>query len=73
MTSNLIGGFSNRTLRPLVADLLGEPYPQARCCYDLRRLRLKGLIERVPRSNTYVLTADGQRFAIFYTRSTTGS
>ena len=68
ITSNLVGGFSNKTLRPLVAGLLGEDYPQARCCYDLRRLRLKGLIVRVPRSNTYVLTDDGQRFAIFYTK-----
>jgi hypothetical protein len=68
VTANLIGGFSNKTLRPLIAGLLGEPYSQARCCYDLRRLRLKGLIVRVPRSNTYVLTDDGQRFAIFYTK-----
>jgi hypothetical protein len=68
VTSNLIGGFSNRTLRPLVSALLGQDYDQARCCYDLRRLRLKGLIERLPHSNTYVLTDDGQRFAIFYTK-----
>jgi hypothetical protein len=68
MTANLIGGFSNKTLRPLVAGLLGEDYSQARCCYDLRRLRMKGLITRLPHSNTYVLTEDGQRFAIFYTK-----
>ena len=29
---------------------------------------MKGLIVRLPRSNTYVLTNDGQRFAIFYTK-----
>lgn len=68
MTSNLVGGFSNKTLRPLVGGLLGEAYSQARCCYDLRRLRMKGLIVRLPHSNTYVLTDDGQRFAIFYTK-----
>ena len=68
ITAHLIGGFSNKTLRPLIAGLLGEPYSQARCCYDLRRLRLKGLIVRLPHSNTYVLTEDGQRFAIFYTK-----
>src|SRR5207237_1799047 len=44
ITAHLIGGITNKTLRPLVADLLGEPYTRARCCYDLRRLRLKGLI-----------------------------
>ena len=68
MSVNLIGGFSNKSLRPLVAALLGEPYGQSRCCYDLRRLRLKGLVRRLAHSNTYVLTPDGQRFAIFYTK-----
>ena len=68
VTAHLIGGFSNKTLRPLVSGLLGEDYSQARCCYDLRRLRLKGLIVRLEHSNTYVLTEDGQRFAVFYTK-----
>src|SRR3954466_4946190 len=68
ITAHLIGGFTNRSLRPLVADLIGQPYSQARCCYDLRRLRLKGLIVRLEHSNTYVLTDDGQRFAVFYTK-----
>lgn len=36
--------------------------------YDLRRLRLKDLIRRLPRSNTYVLTPDGVAFAVFYTK-----
>jgi hypothetical protein len=42
VTAHLVGGFTNRSLRPLVAGLLGEPYTQARCCYDLHRLKLKG-------------------------------
>ena len=58
----------NKTLRPLVEQLYGQPYSRAQCCYDLRRLRLKGLIERLPHSNTYTLTDDGQRFAIFYSK-----
>ena len=68
MTVNLVGGFTNKTLRDLVAGLLGEDYSQNRCSYDLTRLRLKGLIVRLEHSNTYVLTDDGQRFAIFYTK-----
>ena len=36
--------------------------------YDLARLRLNSLIERLPHSNTYTLTGDGQRTAIFYTK-----
>jgi hypothetical protein len=36
--------------------------------YDLRRLRLAGLIHRQPRSNRYRLTDDGIRITIFYTK-----
>ena len=36
--------------------------------YDLARLRRNQIIERLPHTNTYVLTADGQRVAIFYTK-----
>ena len=36
--------------------------------YDLRRLRLHGLIQRLPHSNKYVLTPDGIRVAVFYTK-----
>jgi hypothetical protein len=68
VTTNLIGGFSNKTLRPLVAGLLDEPYSQAQASYDLRRLKLKGLIVKLEHSNTYVLTGDGQRFAFSYTK-----
>lgn len=32
------------------------------------KLRLNGLIRRLPRSNRYVLTADGVRIAVFYTK-----
>jgi hypothetical protein len=36
--------------------------------YDLARLRRNRIIQRLPHTNTYVLTADGQRVAIFYTK-----
>jgi hypothetical protein len=36
--------------------------------YNLARLRLNGLITRVPGHNRYTLTLDGQQFAIFYTK-----
>ena len=36
--------------------------------YDLRRLRLKGLIKRVPKSHRYVLTDLGRRVAIFMSK-----
>jgi hypothetical protein len=36
--------------------------------YDLRRIRLHGLISRVPGSNTYVVTPEGTGVAVFYTK-----
>ena len=36
--------------------------------YELRRLRLHGLIERLPKTHRYRLTDEGLRTALFYTR-----
>jgi hypothetical protein len=63
-----VGGFTNRSLRARVATLLGQPYTQSQMSYDLRRLRLKGLVRRLEHSNTYVLTGDGMRVAVFYVK-----
>jgi hypothetical protein len=63
-----ITGFTNRSLRAQVATLLGEPYSRSQRSYDLHRLRLKGLITRPPHTPTYILTDEGQRVAIFYTK-----
>jgi hypothetical protein len=61
-------GFTNTSLRAVIAGLLGSDYRPGQMTYDLRRLRLAGLIQRLPRSNRYVLTADGLRIAVFYTK-----
>ncbi len=61
-------GFTNRSLRAQVSHLLGVAYSVNQMSYDLARLRLNGLTERRPGTNTYQLTADGQRVAIFYTK-----
>jgi hypothetical protein len=65
-------GFRNRQLRPLLAQLLGLAESQirpGRMSYDLRRLRLHGLIERLPKTHRYRLTAFGLKTALFYTRA----
>jgi hypothetical protein len=36
--------------------------------YDLRRLRIHGLIERIPRTHRYQVTDGGLRHALFLTR-----
>ncbi len=63
-----VAGFTNKSLRGLVAGLLGQDYTTSQMTYDLRRLRLHGLIERIPRTNTYTLTPDGLRVAVFYNK-----
>ena len=46
--------------------MLGTCYSASQMTYDLRRLRLNGLIRRIEHTHAYVLTPDGQRIAIFY-------
>ena len=63
-----VTGITNKSLRGLVAGLLGTDYSTNQMSYDLRRLRLHGIIERVAGTNTYRLTTDGIRVAVFYTK-----
>jgi hypothetical protein len=65
------GEFAHKHLREHLAPLLGKKPSQlasGQITYDLRRLRLHGLIQRIPRTNTYRITAKGLRTAIFYSR-----
>lgn len=64
-------GFSNRELRNHWAPLLGktpQSIPPGQMTYHLRRLRLHGLIERVPKSHRYRVTEQGWRTILFCTR-----
>jgi len=65
-------GFTNQEVRVLLAQLLGlDPanYPAGRMTCDLRRLRLHGIIQRIPKSHRYDLTPAGLRIALFFTRT----
>ena len=64
-------GFRRRDLLERVAPLLGESadsWPPGRASYDLRRLRLRGLIERLPRTHRYRVTKQGRRIALCFHR-----
>jgi hypothetical protein len=64
-----VTGITNKSLRALMTGLLGGTrYTMHQASYDLTRLRLNGLVHRVPGRNLYTLTGDGLRFAIFYTK-----
>lgn len=68
---HLPNGFRNRDLRKHVADLLDADPPEyhaGKMTYDLRRLRLKGIIARQPGTTRYFLTPYGYRVALFMTR-----
>lgn len=65
-------GFTNRGLRDHLAELLGVTADQispGRMSYDLRRLRLHGLIERIPHTHRYQPTSLGWRIAVFLSHS----
>ena len=64
-----VTGITNKSLRALMTGLLGGAnYTMNQASYDLARLRVNGLITRIPGKNRYRLTGDGLRFAIFYTK-----
>lgn len=64
-------GFTNADLRRHLAPLLGttpELMTSGQITYDLRRLRLHGLIQRVPGTFRYQVTGTGLRCARYLTR-----
>jgi hypothetical protein len=68
----LPASFSNRNLRDNLAPLLGQQpadLTQDRMTYELHRLRLHAIIERIPKSHRYRGTDLGLRTAWFFTRT----
>ena len=64
-------GFRHRDVRTHVAQFLGrapDAYAAGQMTYDLRRLRVHGLIQRVPHSHRYRITELGARMAMLYVR-----
>ena len=65
-------GFTSSQLRAPLAQLLGiDPatISRGRMTYDLRRLRLHRIVERVQHTHRYRLTADGLRVAMLFSRT----
>jgi hypothetical protein len=65
-------GFRRADLRRHLADLCGRD-PQSlgpgAMTYQLRRLRLHGMIQRLPNTQRYRVTEPGFRAALFFTRA----
>lgn len=66
---HIVAGFTNRQLVALVSTLLDTAYTTRQATYDLRRLRRKGLIARLPHSRRYQLTDLGRRVAVLFTKA----
>jgi hypothetical protein len=64
------GTFAHKDIREHLAPLLGQKpsqYSAGRITYDLRRLRIHGLIERIENTHRYRITPKGLRSALFCT------
>jgi hypothetical protein len=68
----LPNGFANRDMRDHLAPLLGlgpDSLTQGKMSYDLRRLRLHGLTERIPGTHRYRVTDFGFHAAVILHRA----
>jgi hypothetical protein len=65
----LVAGFTNAQLVERVRALLQVPYTCRQATYDLRRLKRKGLIQKIARGHRYQLTALGRRVAVLFTKA----
>jgi len=66
-----LNGFDNADVRETVQALLNispDEYTASQMSYDLRRLRLKGLIVRIDGSHRYILTTYGRKVAYLMTK-----
>jgi len=64
-------GFSNAQLRRHLAELLGKSPDRitpGAMTYQLRRLRLHGLIQRIPKTHRYEVTDVGFRSGLFFSK-----
>jgi hypothetical protein len=64
-------GFSNALLREHVARLMGKrpgDYSQGQMSYDLRRLKLHGLIQRIASTHRYEVNQKGFKVALFFNK-----
>ena len=62
-------GFRNANLRECVAQFMAlsvEEYTRGQMTYDLRRLRLHGMIARLPGTHRYEVMPDGIKIALFF-------
>jgi len=65
----VIAGFDNHGLTARMRALLDAGYSSRHATYDLRRLRRKQLITRIPGTHRYQLTPSGRAVAVLFTKA----
>lgn len=65
----LLEGFTNGQLVERVSALHSVSYTSRQATYDLRRLKRKGMIRKLPRTHRYQLTSLGRRVAVLFTKT----
>lgn len=68
---HLVAGFTNSQMVERVSSLTNGPYSSRQATYDLRRLRRKDLIRKIPHSHRYQPTNLGRRVAVLFTKAHT--
>jgi hypothetical protein len=66
---HILNGFANRQLVGRISALLNAPYTRRQATYDLRRLKRKGLIVRIPKTHHYQITPLGRRVSVLFTKA----
>ena len=66
---HLFTGFTNAQLVERASVLRDSPYTARHATYDLRRLKRKGLILKLPHSHRYQLTTLGRSIAVLFTKT----
>lgn len=61
-------GFGSAQIRSIVEQSLGSPYAPPQANYDLRKLRGKGLLERIGDTRRYRPTPEGLRVAVLLSK-----
>jgi hypothetical protein len=67
--THALDGFDNCQLVRLGQRFWDHAYSSRQATYDLRRLRRKALISRLPHSHRYQLTPFGRRVAVLFTKA----
>ena len=69
LITHALDGFDNRQLVKLVSRFWDQSYSSRQATYDLRRLRRKAMITRLPHSHRYQLTPFGRRVAVLFSKA----